>query len=82
MPRGHYPFIPQNPGIDDAAFRQVVLASSKASAMRQPLLELALYVANADGSTSEQVLEMDRAEVDRLIASLSNVRDAMNRIPY
>jgi len=61
---------------------KVVLASSQSSSMRQPLLELALYVGDADGRTREHVLELDGEELDRLIGALQSMRQATQRIPY
>ena len=60
---------------------KVVMASSKSAGVRQPLLQLALYLTNADGGTREVLLELNKAELDLLLSTLSKLREAMQRIP-
>ncbi len=60
---------------------KVVVASNTASGLRQPLLQLALYLTDADGHTRELLLELNKAELDMMISTLSKLREAMQRIP-
>ncbi len=60
---------------------KVVMASSKSSGIRQPLLQLALYLTDADGGTREVLLELNKAELDLILTTLSKIREAMQRIP-
>ncbi len=59
-----------------------VLASNKAASLRVPLLQLALYVKNSDGDVRENLVELDKSELDKLIDALKGVREGMKRIPY
>jgi hypothetical protein len=60
---------------------KVVLATSKSSGIRQPLLQLVLYLTDTDGHTRELLLELNRAELELMISTLAKVRESMQLIP-
>ena len=60
---------------------KVIVASSSASGIRQPLLQLALYLTDLDGHVREVILELNKPELDMMISTLSKIREAMQRIP-
>jgi hypothetical protein len=60
---------------------KVVVASSKSSGIRQPLLQLALYLTDADGRTREVLLELNKAELELILGTLSKLREGLQRIP-
>jgi hypothetical protein len=58
---------------------RLVLSSSKLSGLRQPLLMLKLEKTMPDGTMKEQLVELDEAELNSLIANLSAAQKAVLR---
>ncbi len=53
---------------------RLVLSSSKLSGLRKPLLMLKLEKTLPNGSVEERLLELDEAELDRLLESLKSAQ--------
>ena len=60
---------------------KVVVASNKSAGIRNPLLQLALYLTDVDGGTREMLLELNKPELELFLSTLSKIREAMQRIP-
>jgi len=57
------------------------LASSSASSLRKPSVQLALYLEESCAARKEVVMELDKAQLDLLIESVSKLRQATDSIP-
>jgi len=57
------------------------LASSTASSLRKPWVQLALYLEETGAARKEVVMELDKAQLDMMIEAVSNLRQATARIP-
>jgi hypothetical protein len=57
------------------------LASSTASSLRKPSVQLALYLDEAGAARKEVVMELERAQLDMMIESVSALLEATDRIP-
>ena len=56
---------------------RLVMSSNKVSGLRQPLLQLKLDRQLPDGVLDENLIEMDEAELDKLIASLNAAKASL-----
>lgn len=59
----------------------LALASSSASSLRKPSVQLALYLEEAGAKGKEVVMELDRAQLDMMIDSVSKLKAATDSIP-
>lgn len=57
------------------------LASSTASSLRKPSVQLALYLDEAGTKRKEVVMELDRTQLDMMIDSVSKLKAATDSIP-
>jgi len=57
------------------------LASSTASSLRKPSVQLALYLDEEGARRKEVVMELDRDQLEMMIKSVAELRAAQDRIP-
>jgi hypothetical protein len=57
------------------------LASSTASSLRKPSVQLALYLEEGCAARKEVLMELDKAQLDLMIDSVSKLRQATDSIP-
>jgi len=57
------------------------LASSTASSLRKPWVQLALYLEETGAARKEVVMELDKTQLDMMIEAVSNLRQATARVP-
>jgi|AACY02.5.fsa_nt_gi hypothetical protein len=58
---------------------RLILSSNKVSGLRTPLLQLKLDRELANGQIDENMVELNKDEVDKLLASLKEAKAALNR---
>jgi hypothetical protein len=57
------------------------LASSSASSLNRPSVQLALYLEEMGAARKEVLMELDRAQLDMMIDSVARLRQATDSIP-
>eukprot|EP00300_Choanocystis_sp_HF-7_P034687 c47610_g1_i1.p1 GENE.c47610_g1_i1~~c47610_g1_i1.p1 ORF type:complete len:217 (+),score=42.04 c47610_g1_i1:44-652(+) len=58
----------------------MTIASSKLAAFKEPKLLLSMYIEDADGNPTEKVVEMTRADLDRMVATLESVQASVQEL--
>ena len=58
---------------------RLILSSNKVAGLRTPLLQLKLDRELANGQIDENMVELNKDEVDKLLASLKESKAALNR---